>query len=65
METATFTLAEAAAYLGIHRNTAYKRAESGELMPGVPVLRIGSTYRVPRARLIAAVEGDAAEGAET
>ena len=57
MEAATVSLAEAAKYLGIGRTTAYEVAKTGELIPGVPVIRIASRYVVPRAKLIAAVEG--------
>lgn len=57
-DTPTVSLEQSAAYLGIGRNTAYTLARrDGELMPGVPVLRIASRWRVPRSKLIAAVEG--------
>jgi len=43
----TFTVEEAAALLGIGRNSAYQAIASGEL----PVVRIGRRLLVPRAAL--------------
>lgn len=47
----TLGLLTAAVWLGIGRTTAYRLAEHGEFP--VPVLRIGRSYRVPSAPLIA------------
>lgn len=58
-DTATVALMDAANFIGISRATAYRLAETGWLMDGVPVLRIATRYRVPRAKLLAAVEGEA------
>ena len=43
----TLTVEEAAALLGIGRNTAYQAAANGEL----PVIRIGRRLLIPRAAL--------------
>jgi excisionase family DNA binding protein len=43
----TCTIEEAAELLGIHRDTAYKAARSGDL----PTLRLGRRLLVPTARL--------------
>lgn len=42
----TVTVAQAAKRLGISRWLAYEQAKSGAIA-GVPVIRIGATYRVP------------------
>ena len=47
MERGTFTVSEAAKYLGIGRNTAYELVAQGRL----PVLRLGRRLVVPRAAL--------------
>ena len=55
-ERQTLAVEEAAAVLGIGRNSAYQAITSGEL----PVLRIGRRLLVPRAaldRLLAAARG--------
>ena len=53
--------------LGIGATTSYTRAASGELIPGVPVLKIGAKYRVPTVALRRALglppRGDAADRA--
>jgi excisionase family DNA binding protein len=46
MQVATVPIAEAARVLGIGTSTAYRLAPTGELTPGVPVFKIGGTYRV-------------------
>lgn len=43
-----------AAILGVHVNTARALCRSGE----VPAVRIGNRWYVPRARLVAFVEGE-------
>jgi excisionase family DNA binding protein len=43
----TYTVEEAAAILGIGRQTAYLAAKSGDL----PTVRVGGRLLVPRARL--------------
>ena len=48
---------EAAALLGINRNTAYEAAARGEL----PVIKIGKRLLVPRARLEAMLAGTASD----
>lgn len=45
----TITVAEAAAVLGIHRDSAYQGVRSGD----IPSIRIGSRYVIPTARLLA------------
>jgi excisionase family DNA binding protein len=52
--TATLTIEEAAALLGVARNTAYADAKTGELA-GVPVLKVGRRLLVPRAPLLRAL----------
>jgi len=49
----TYSIPEAAALLGINRNTAYEAAARGEL----PVIKIGKRLLVPRARLEAMLAG--------
>ena len=52
-------ITEAAKELGIGRDLAYRLArETGELLPGLPVLRIGSLLKVTRAQLTRICEGD-------
>jgi hypothetical protein len=48
----TIDVVRAAELFGIGRSGAYEAAARGELTEGVPVLRIGSRYRVP----VAAIE---------
>lgn len=48
--SATLTIPQAAALLGISRNHAYEEARGGELA-GVPVIRIGRRLLVPRVPL--------------
>lgn len=58
---ATYTIQEAAALLGISERSAYRRAKAQrercpgatviELAPGVPAIRVGHRWVVPRARL--------------
>jgi hypothetical protein len=52
-ETVT-TVELAAAACGMGRTLAYRLArETGELCPGVPVLRVGRTFKVPTRPLLA------------
>jgi excisionase family DNA binding protein len=54
MTSATLTVPEAAALLGISRGAAYEAARSGELAPGCPVIRVGpKRLVVPRVPLYA------------
>lgn len=58
----TLTVEEAAALLGIGRNTAYQAAASGQL----PVIRIGRRLLIPRAaldRLLAETQDEARQPA--
>lgn len=54
--TPTLRVPEAAAILGVSRDTAYQAAKSGEL----PVIRLRGALRVPTASLLAML-GQAAE----
>ena len=47
LERATMTIPEAAVYLGISRNSAYKAAREG----GIPSVRVGNRLIVPKAAL--------------
>ena len=51
MSKAMMTLEEAAALVGIGKNSRYKAAQTGELCPGVPIVKVGGVYRVPVAPL--------------
>jgi hypothetical protein len=56
----TLDIETAAGALGIKRDLAYKLARANdELMPGVPVFRIGAKWRVPTAALRRALGLDA------
>lgn len=57
-EPLTMTMSEAAQVLGVSRNALYDVARSGQIAPGVPVLRIGRRLVVPRDRLIAFATGE-------
>lgn len=46
-QSATLTIIEAAAFLGISRSACYNAAKTGQL----PTLRIGKRYVVPRLAL--------------
>ena len=50
MASATFSIQEAGALLGIGRNSAYAAAARGEIA-GIPVIRVGGRLVVPRAPL--------------
>lgn len=54
---ATVDVLVAATLFGIGRSAAYDLARTGEIAPGVPVLRVGGRYRVSTAAL-EAVLGD-------
>ena len=56
MERITMTVIEAAAALGISRNSAYAAIREGTFP--VEVIRIGSRILVPRDKLIKTIEGD-------
>lgn len=51
-----YSMIEAAARLGIHRNTAYRMAAAGTFP--VPVYRMGRSWRVPVAAIERIVAGD-------
>jgi excisionase family DNA binding protein len=51
----TIDVRTAARLLGIGQTLAYTLAQSGELAPGVPVLRLGRKMRVPSAALLRAL----------
>ncbi|MFC2009075.1 helix-turn-helix domain-containing protein [Chloroflexota bacterium] len=53
-ESLTLTLPEAARLLGISPNYARDAALKGR----IPYIRIGRLYRVPRAKLMAMINGD-------
>lgn len=55
----TITVMEAAALLGIGRSMAYKLAATGELVPGVPVLRMRRRLVVMKQALRDVLEGTA------
>ena len=50
----TVTVAQAAVMLGISRTSAYERVRRGE----IPTVRLGRRLLVPKARLLAMVEGE-------
>lgn len=50
-EGVTTTVPFAGRCLDMSRETAYDRAKTGELAPGVPVIRVGARYVVPTAPL--------------
>jgi excisionase family DNA binding protein len=52
-EPLTYSVPEAAALLGVNRNTAYEAAARGEL----PTIRIGKRVLVPRAAFEAMLAG--------
>ena len=47
LERATMTIPEAAVYLGVSRNSAYKAAREGS----IPSVRVGNRLIVPKAAL--------------
>lgn len=56
LETPTLALTEAAPWFGIGKTVAYELARRGEpLTDGVPILKVGGSYRVPTARLLIAL----------
>ena len=56
-EPRTITVDEARKQLGISRGLAYRLAASGELAPGLPVFKLGNTYRISRKLLDAYLDG--------
>ena len=59
---ATVSIQRAAEMIGIGRSLVYELARRGELLPGVPVYRVGRRYVVPLAPLRRAL-GASDEGA--
>ena len=53
-DSLTMSLPQAARLLGISPNNALNAAKKGQ----IPFIRIGRLYRVPKARLMAMLEGD-------
>lgn len=53
LTSATLTIPEAAALLGVGRNLAYEAAARDGMLAGVPVIRVGRRLVVPHARLLA------------
>lgn len=58
VECLTLTVEDAARLLGISRSMAYECVRSGE----IPSIKLGTTIKVPRHRLLALLDG-AAEAA--
>lgn len=54
VERLTVTIAQAGIMLGISRTSAYERVRRGE----IPTVRLGRRLVVPRARLLAMLEGE-------
>lgn len=54
-ESLTLSLPQAARLLGISPNNALNAAKKGQ----IPYIRIGRLYRVPKAKLMAMINGDA------
>ena len=50
-EAPTVGLEVAGRALGIRLSKAYELAKTGQLTPGVPVIRVGAKHRVPTASL--------------
>lgn len=58
-ECQTLSVKEAAAVLGVAESFLHQRArEHGHVVPGLPIIQIGATRRVPRARLMALAAGE-------
>lgn len=57
----TYTIDETAALLGVSRSAAYAAAHRGKL--GVPVIKVGRRYLIPRAPLDAILAGNRQEPA--
>lgn len=53
IERLTVTVTQAAVMLGISRTSAYERVRRGE----IPTVRLGRRLLVPKARLLAMLEG--------
>ena len=54
VERLTVTVTQAAVMLGISRTSAYERVRRGE----IPTVRLGRRLLVPRARLLAMLDGE-------
>lgn len=61
MDKLTMTVPEAARAIGVGTNTAYDMARTGEIIPGVPVIRAGRKVLVPRGLLLRALGSVEAE----
>lgn len=61
VERLTVTVTQAAVMLGISRTSAYERVRRGE----IPTVRLGRRLLVPKARLLAMLDGDSADSATT
>jgi excisionase family DNA binding protein len=61
VERLTVTVAQAAVMLGISRTSAYERVRRGE----IPTVRLGRRLLVPKARLLAMLEGEPPANAPT
>lgn len=48
---ATLDIVTAGKIAGVGRSVSYEAARTGQLIPGVPVIRVGQRYRVPVAPL--------------
>lgn len=57
--TSTVKIREAAEILGVSQSNLYTLARTtGQIAPGVPILRIGTSLRIPRERLMAYAAGE-------
>jgi excisionase family DNA binding protein len=61
VERLTVTVTQAAVMLGISRTSAYERVRRDE----IPTVRLGRRLLVPKARLLAMLDGDSADSATT
>jgi hypothetical protein len=48
---ATLGIVTAGRIAGVGRSVSYESARTGQLIPGVPVIKVGQRYRVPTAPL--------------
>jgi excisionase family DNA binding protein len=57
-QSQTLSVGEAAKILGVGETKLYELAKTtGEVVPALPILRIGTRTRIPRQRLIAYARG--------
>ena len=61
VERLTVTVTQAAVMLGISRTSTYERVRRDE----IPTVRLGRRLLVPKARLLAMLDGDSADSATT